>query len=212
MYDLSPHRLESARKWNDEGGTVGYVGIEDEGPGIVAMFCVTDTVRDEAQQVVSALIDGGVKVVMLTGDGEGAALAAGEEIGLPNSSVQSRLLPEDKLHYVSGLKDCSSRRSVFFRDQRNVVVFVGDGVNDAASLAVADVGVAMGHGAALVGTSSTAASCLCVSLNVHSLNSCITVGTGNERRNAHGLRSFQPVIQHENGHKSHCHRQRKYHL
>eukprot|EP00804_Cyclotella_cryptica_P008496 CCRYP_003996-RA/>CCRYP_003996-RA protein AED:0.18 eAED:0.18 QI:0/0.66/0.42/1/0.66/0.42/7/144/820 len=135
MYDLSPHHVESARKWNNDGGTVGYVGIEGEGLGIIAMFCVTDTIRDEAHHVVTALMDNGVKVVMLTGDGEGAALAVGEEIGLPDSSIQSQLLPEDKLHYVS--------------DQRNLVVFVGDGVNDAASLAVADVGVAMGHGAAL---------------------------------------------------------------
>ncbi|KAL3801669.1 hypothetical protein HJC23_013174 [Cyclotella cryptica] len=149
MYDLSPHHVESARKWNNDGGTVGYVGIEGEGLGIIAMFCVTDTIRDEAHHVVTALMDNGVKVVMLTGDGEGAALAVGEEIGLPDSSIQSQLLPEDKLHYVSALKDFSSQKSVFFTDQRNLVVFVGDGVNDAASLAVADVGVAMGHGAAL---------------------------------------------------------------
>ncbi|KAL7485422.1 hypothetical protein ACHAW6_011020 [Cyclotella cf. meneghiniana] len=149
MYHLSRQHVESAQKWNNDGGTVGYIGIEGEGLGIIAMFCVTDTIRDEAHHVVTALIDNGVKVVMLTGDGEGAALAVGEEIGLPNSSIHSQLLPEDKMHYVSALKDCSSRSSVFFTDQRNFIVFVGDGVNDAASLAVADVGVAMGHGASL---------------------------------------------------------------
>ena len=162
MYRLSPQHVESARKWNNDGGTVGYIGIEGEGLGIIGMFCVTDTIRNEAHHVVTALIDSGVKVVMLTGDGEGAALAVGEEIGLPNSSIQSQMLPEDKMHYVAALKDCSSRRSVFFTDQRKFIIFVGDGFNDAASLAVADVGVAMGHGASLVCTASEVCVAACL--------------------------------------------------
>lgn len=147
MYDISQQHLESAIKWSNEGGTIGYVGID--GVGIVGMFCVADTVREEALDVVSTLVASGIDVIMLTGDGEGAAQAVGREIGLPKSSIQSQLLPEDKLHYVSGLKGSPSHKKSSLCGGKGLVLMVGDGVNDAPALAVADVGVAMGQGAAL---------------------------------------------------------------
>ena len=95
MYDISPQHVDSVHQWCKEGGTVGYIGIEDT--GIIGLFCVTDTIRDEAHDVVSSLVENGIEVIMLTGDGDGAAQAVGKEIGLPKSSIQSQLLPEDKL-------------------------------------------------------------------------------------------------------------------
>ena len=150
MYNLSSDHLEYVKRWNDEGGTIGFIAIE--GLGIIAMYCVIDTIRQEAQHVVTSMMNNDVKVVMLTGDGDGAARVIGEKIGLPNSSIHSQFLPEDKLHYVSSLKDVSLKSAGLFTSEKRLVMMVGDGVNDAPALATADVGVAMGQGAALVST------------------------------------------------------------
>ena len=147
MYNITSQQEGAAKKWSEEGGTVGYVGIL--GTGIVGMFCVKDTIRDEAQDVIAALRSNGIEVAMLTGDSEGAALAVGEAIGLEQTSIQSQLLPEDKLHYISGLKGSSNKGASSFLGKKKLVLMVGDGVNDAPALSVADVGVAMGEGASV---------------------------------------------------------------
>ncbi len=147
MFDIPEYNVKSASQWSKEGGTVGFVGIEEV--GIVGMFCVADTVREEAHDVVSTLIASGIEVVMLTGDGEGAAQAVGQEIGLATSNIHSRLLPEDKLHHVLSLKQSSTQEASSLCGKKGLVLMVGDGVNDALALSVADIGVAMGEGAAL---------------------------------------------------------------
>jgi len=147
MYNISLQQIELAEKWSKEGATVGYIGIE--GSGIIGMFCVKDKIRDEAYSTVQALLHSGIEVVMLTGDGEGAAQAVGKEIGLAQANVQSQLLPEDKLHYISSLKGSSDNRHASLLGKKKLTLMVGDGVNDAPALSVADVGVAMGEGASL---------------------------------------------------------------
>jgi len=150
MYDISSQHMDSAKQWSEEGGTVGYIGIDGtRGRSIVGIFCVKDTVRDEAYDVIASLLRAGIEITMLTGDSEGAAQAVGKEIGLPNTSIKSQLLPEDKLHYVSGLKGSSLNKHPSLSGKKKLILFIGDGVNDAPALAVADVGVAMGDGAAL---------------------------------------------------------------
>jgi len=147
MYNIPKQYTDWAAEWSDEGGTVGYVGIE--GKGIIAIYCVRDTIREEAPSVVSALHQSGVEVIMLTGDGQGAARSVGNQVGLDESCIQSQLLPEDKLQYVSSLKGSSTDRHPSLYGGRNLILMVGDGVNDAPALTVADIGVAMGEGAAL---------------------------------------------------------------
>lgn len=148
MYNLSSEQSTTAKDWSDEGGTVGYIGIENV--GIVGMFCVKDTIRDESHEVITSLLDKDIEVIMLTGDGDGAAQAVGKEVGLAKTSIQSQLLPEDKLHYISGLKGAyTANRLASLLGKKKLILFVGDGVNDAPALTVADVGVAMGSGASL---------------------------------------------------------------
>jgi Cd2+/Zn2+-exporting ATPase len=90
-----------------------------------------DTVRTESKPMLAALAARGIRCVMLTGDKSGAAARAAAEIGMPE--VASGLKPWDKVERIRG-----------FSAEGRVVAMVGDGINDAPSLAVADVAVAMG--------------------------------------------------------------------
>jgi len=147
MYDSLPQKYKDlAEDWNREGGTVGFIGVD--GTGIVGSFCVSDMVRPEAKDVVSSLMQVGIEVLMLTGDGDGAAKAVAEQVGIADSDVHSQLLPEDKLHFVGSMVEPTPTRCAACRP-RALVLMCGDGVNDAPALAVADVGVSMGEGAAL---------------------------------------------------------------
>jgi Zn2+/Cd2+-exporting ATPase len=149
MYESLPLdcKVQSESWGTDHGGTVGFIGVENE--GIIGSYCVTDVVRSEAKGAIDALLSAGIQVVMLTGDGDGAAQAVAKRVGLPASSVHSQLLPDDKLHFVASLKSQSPRRSFNLFYQQPNVLFCGDGVNDAPALAFADIGVSMGEGAAL---------------------------------------------------------------
>lgn len=99
-------------------------------------FALADPLRDEAADAVGDLRQTGVDpIVMLTGDAEATARAIGRRTRI--DQVHAELLPEEKVRQLRELS----------RGDRNVLM-VGDGINDAPSLAAASVGVAIGHGAA----------------------------------------------------------------
>ncbi len=101
--------------------------------GTVLVFTLADTLRDGAKQLVAELHDLGIsRVVMLTGDHENIAAKLGAEISV--DEVHAGLLPEDKVAQIKRLRDQPGTR----------LAVVGDGVNDAPALALADVGLAMG--------------------------------------------------------------------
>jgi len=91
---------------------------------------VEDPLRTEAKDVVRELKEMGKRVIVLSGDSEGNVRKVAEELRV--DGYAAGVLPEEKVKYVKGLKE------------RGRVLFVGDGINDAPVLAVADVGVAMG--------------------------------------------------------------------
>lgn len=148
MYKNLPQAYQGlAEEWAERGGTVGFLGVEGE--GIIGAFSMTDSVRAEAKETIETLLLRGIKVLMLTGDGEGAAKAVGRQVSLGESSMLYQLTPEDKLHHVGSLKQSAPSSSFGLFRRQPKVLFCGDGVNDAPALAVADVGVSMGEGAAL---------------------------------------------------------------
>ena len=100
-----------------------------------ALMAFADQPKDEARAVLAALRERGLRVLMISGDNQKAALAMGERLGLAAHEVMADVLPGDKAAKVSELKQGG-----------HIVAMVGDGVNDAPALAAADVGMAMGTG------------------------------------------------------------------
>ena len=110
--------------------TVIYAG---RGNAVLGAITIADEVRRSSARALEALRRGGVrKIVMMTGDRRPVALRIGSELGLRPEEIHAEMLPEDKVVEVAQLASAGK------------VAFVGDGVNDAAALARADVGIAMG--------------------------------------------------------------------
>lgn len=101
---------------------------------LIGIVTVAAAVRPEAASSIARLSDAGItRIVMLTGDGEGVAKAVASAVGV--KEWQSGLLPQDKFQAIQALRGAGRK-----------VAMVGDGINDAPALALADVGIAMGTG------------------------------------------------------------------
>ena len=148
--NVPPAQRKEVELWEAMSGTIGYMSIEGE--GIVCAYCVADAPRPEATPVLAELRDMGMELRMFTGDKRETALSIGNKIGIEKDDIKSELLPAEKLRLVSALKEDTSSYNpllaLFFGKPR-LVLMCGDGVNDAPSLVAANVGVAMGEGAAL---------------------------------------------------------------
>jgi heavy metal translocating P-type ATPase len=118
------------RELAERAQTVVYLGRGSELLGAVSL---ADEARASSAPALAALRAGGVRrIVMMTGDRRPVALRIGAELGLGPDEIHAEMLPEDKVRRVAELAGDGT------------VAFVGDGVNDAAALARADVGIAMG--------------------------------------------------------------------
>jgi len=121
------------------GQTTCYLGIGGEP---VAIFSVADAPRQEASEMLKSLRELNVSVWMLTGDRRPTAEAIASKLGI--TQVCPELLPEDKVRTVEELMGRQPRGLVQHLCPRGTTAMLGDGINDAASLAVVDVGIAMG--------------------------------------------------------------------
>ncbi len=120
------------RRLEDSGATVLWVGIDGEPAGLISL---TDTVKPGSAAAIARLKDLGLRPVLLTGDNASAALTVAAQVGIPAEDVLAGVLPEGKVAAVRRLQDAGA-----------TVAMAGDGVNDAAALAQADLGIAMGSG------------------------------------------------------------------
>ncbi|MGZ4944586.1 MAG: heavy metal translocating P-type ATPase, partial [Halobacteriota archaeon] len=118
------------RELEAEGKTVMLLAVDEVLRGGIAL---ADTVRQEAPHVIAELQDMGITTVMLTGDNQTAALAIAKQLGI--NTVRSEVLPPGKAAQIVSL-----------REGGHEVAMVGDGINDAAALAEADIGISMGTG------------------------------------------------------------------
>ena len=112
-----------------EGGTVVYVASDGK---FVGYIVIADELKPDAKKSVSMLRQVGCKTIMLTGDNNSTAENVAKTLGVDD--FRAELLPQDKVEELNKLKS----------DKKNIVAFVGDGINDAPVLATADVGIAMG--------------------------------------------------------------------
>ncbi|MER6017581.1 heavy metal translocating P-type ATPase [Streptomyces anulatus] len=127
---LPPALSEALAEAEELGRTAVVVAWDGEARGV---FGVADAVKDSSAAAVSELRALGLKPVLLTGDNRAVAEAVAREVGI--DEVHAEVLPEDKVNVVKRLQA-----------EGRVVAMVGDGVNDAAALATADLGLAMGTG------------------------------------------------------------------
>ena len=121
---------EDVKMLASQGKTPMYMAMDGVLVGVIA---VADILKENSKKAVEALHKLGIEVVMLTGDNEKTAQAIAKEVGI--DKVVSEVLPGDKANEVKRLQD----------EGKNVAM-VGDGINDAPALAMADIGIAIGSG------------------------------------------------------------------
>ena len=122
----------SLTAWSEAGKTLMILADESQVLGAIA---VADTIKATSQEAIRGLQEKGIKVYMLTGDNQKAAQYIAKIVGIPADQVFAEVLPEDK-----------SAKVQYLQEQGEIVGMVGDGINDAPALALADIGIAMGSG------------------------------------------------------------------
>lgn len=128
--------LAQAMAWEQEANTPVFLAANDQ---LVGALAIADEIKTTAEMAIRKLQGQGRRVFLLTGDRAATAAAVAKAVGIPDDHVVAQQLPGDKAHFVKKLQT-----------QGEVVAMVGDGVNDAEALALADVSMAMGQGADIV--------------------------------------------------------------
>ncbi|MDR1187599.1 MAG: heavy metal translocating P-type ATPase [Bifidobacteriaceae bacterium] len=129
---IAPEVEEAYEAGAESGGTAVLVGWTGEAR---AVLLLRDEPKADAASGIGQLKALGVRPWLVTGDSKGAALVAARQVGIAAEDVRAQVPPEGKVKVVRGLQAAGQ-----------VVAMVGDGVNDAAAIAAADLGLAMGSG------------------------------------------------------------------
>jgi Cu2+-exporting ATPase len=110
---------------------------------VAAIFGLEDAIRPDAASTVNTLVDCGVSVHIVSGDDDGAVRSVAARLNIAESNVRSRCTPADKQTYVQALLKSVPSPSHGKKSAEPVVIFCGDGTNDAVALAQATIGVHM---------------------------------------------------------------------
>lgn len=125
---------ETAKSWiNEQLEAAQTVVLFCSSTSLLAAIAIADQIKVSSKKAIHELQKSNIAVYMLTGDNEQTAKAVADEIGISN--YKANVLPADKAAFIQSLQL-----------QNKVVAMVGDGINDSAALAQADVGIAMGKG------------------------------------------------------------------
>lgn len=129
-FDLSAEQSALVKTFETQGQTVMVVSIAGKMAGFIG---VADQVRESSKAAIAALIAKGIQVVMVTGDNEGTAKEISRQVGI--QEYKYGVKPADKANIVVAMKR-----------KKKVVAMVGDGINDAPALAMADISFSMASG------------------------------------------------------------------
>ncbi len=125
--------VEPLKKEAETLQSAGKTVLFFSGAGMLGLFAIADVVKGDSKEAISVMKEAGLDVILLTGDHKTTAESIGREIGIDN--VISEVLPEDKHNKIDALMN-----------EGRHVAMVGDGINDAAALVKADIGIAVGNG------------------------------------------------------------------
>jgi Cu2+-exporting ATPase len=128
--NLPADLLAISESWSTESKTVVWFADEKN---VLAIIAIADSVKESSAEAIRELQQNGIEVYMLTGDNENTAKAIANQTGIQH--YQAETLPDEKANFVKDLQQ-----------KGKVVAMVGDGINDSAALAQADVSIAMGKG------------------------------------------------------------------
>ncbi|KZT57329.1 heavy metal translocatin [Calocera cornea HHB12733] len=196
-------RRNEIEEWKQSGKSVVLVATrrlpEGEAPkafAMAAIFSIYDAPRPDSARAIATLQMLGKNVWMLSGDNEVTARAVAKRVGIDNTHVIAGVLPQEKADHIRGLQAAarphvtrSGWTATVLRkigisngpnlDGKSVVLFCGDGLNDSAAIAAADVGVALGHGSQI---SVAAADFILLSSSLSTLPSLLHLATRVYRR------------------------------
>ena len=127
---VSNRLAEAASRFTEEAKTVIWFANETEA---LAVAAITDQIKDTSKQAINTLKERGIEVYMLTGDSRKTAAVLAQKTGIPH--FRAEVLPAQKADFIRELQQ-----------QGKHVAMVGDGINDSAALAQADLSIAMGKG------------------------------------------------------------------
>ena len=122
--------LETAKKWSANAKTVIWFADSENA---VAAVAIADKIKENSAEAIHRLQNSGIEVYMLTGDNENTAKAIASQAGINHFKAET--LPGEKAEFIKKLQS-----------EGKIVAMAGDGINDSAALAQADVGIAMGKG------------------------------------------------------------------
>lgn len=125
-----PALQEAADRWENEAKTIVWFADDVQ---VLAVIAIADHIKSTSVQAIQTLQKQGIDVCLLTGDNEATARVIARQVGITH--YKAGVLPQDKAHFIQELQHAGK-----------VVAMVGDGINDSAALAQADLSIAMGNG------------------------------------------------------------------